>query len=160
MRFPKPSRRESATVGIDQYRDMVPGQASSICRRYAPMSRMTDTKFSKGQSPRTSHSRRMTHARPFTATQLSDWFRRRCDEAGHCSANGLRKSAATFHAGNGCIAHDLMAILGWLSLSEVERYTRKADRKHNAERGMQRVAIKSRTGSVQPRFQRCLTSLT
>jgi integrase len=86
--------------------------------------------------------------RPFTAAQFSDWFRRRCDEAGlpHCSAHGLRKSAATFHADNGCTAHELMAILGWLSISEAERYTRNADRKRNAERGMQRT--KSRTGSV------------
>ena len=88
--------------------------------------------------------------KPFTAAQFGDWFRRRCDEAGlsHCSAHGLRKSAATFHADNGCTAHELMAILGWLSLSEAERYTRNADRKRNAERGMARVSIKSGTESV------------
>ena len=88
--------------------------------------------------------------RPFSAARFSDWFRRRCDEAGlpHCCAHGLRKSAATFHADNGCTAHELMAILGWLSLSEAERYTRNADRKRNAERGMQRVTTKPGTGSV------------
>jgi integrase len=88
--------------------------------------------------------------KPFTAEHFGDWFRGKCDEAGlhHCSAHGLRKAAATFLADNGCTAHELMAILGWLSLSEAERYTRSADRKRNAERGMARTLIKPGTKSV------------
>ena len=89
--------------------------------------------------------------RPFTVAGFGNWFRERCNEAGlvHCSAHGLRKSAATVAAENGATAHELMAIFGWLTLQEAERYTRAAERKKLAERGMGRlVPIKQRTGSV------------
>jgi hypothetical protein len=43
---------------------------------------------------------------------------------------GLRKAAATVAAENGATAHELMAIFGWLSLKEAERYTRGAERKN------------------------------
>jgi integrase len=83
--------------------------------------------------------------RPFTAEQFGDWFRRKCDDVGlrHCSAHGVRKARATFLANSGCTAHELMAILGWLSLSEAARYTREADRRRNAERGMARAQSKN-----------------
>ena len=89
--------------------------------------------------------------RAFTAAGFGNWFRDRCNEAGltNCSAHGLRKAAATIAAENGATAHELMSIFGWLSIQEAERYTRSAERKHLAARGMGRlVPIKRGTGSV------------
>ena len=73
-----------------------------------------------------------------TVAGFGNWFRDRCNEAGlpQCSAHGLRKAAATVAAENGATAHELMSIFGWLSLEEAQRYTRSADRKHLAQRGM------------------------
>lgn len=72
--------------------------------------------------------------RPFTANGFGNWFRDRCDEAGlpQCSAHGLRKAAATRLADNGKSAHEIQAITGHRSLSEVQRYTRAADQKRLA----------------------------
>ena len=89
--------------------------------------------------------------RPFTVAGFGNWFRDRCNEAGlpHCTAHGLRKAAATVAAENGATAHELMSIFGWRSLEEAQRYTRAADRKGLAERGMQRlVPIKRGTRTV------------
>ncbi len=91
------------------------------------------------------------YGRPFAVAGFGNWFRDRCNEAGlpQCSAHGLRKAAATVAAENGATAHELMAIFGWLSLKEAERYTRAAERRKLAERGMGTlVALKARTRSV------------
>jgi integrase len=88
---------------------------------------------------------------PFVAAAFTNWFRQCCDEAGlpQCSAHGLRKAAATVAAENGATAHELMSIFGWLTMAEAERYTRTAERKRLAERGMGLlVPIKHRTSSV------------
>ena len=68
--------------------------------------------------------------RQFTSAGFGNWFRECCDEAGlpHCSAHGLRKAAATRMAENGATTHQLMSWFGWTSVSEAERYTKKADR--------------------------------
>ena len=72
------------------------------------------------------------YGKPFTAAGFGGWFRTRCDAAGlaHCSAHGLRKAGAARAAENGATAHELMAIFGWLSLKEAERYTTAAHRRH------------------------------
>lgn len=72
--------------------------------------------------------------RPFTANGFGNWFRRRCNEAGlpHCSAHGLRKAGAARAAENGATTHELMAIFGWQTVKEAERYTQAAQRKHLA----------------------------
>jgi integrase len=91
------------------------------------------------------------HGRPFAVAGFGNWFRERCNEAGleRCTAHGLRKAAATVAAENGATAHELMSIFGWLTLKEAERYTRTAERKRLAERGMGRlVPLKSGTQSV------------
>ena len=54
-------------------------------------------------------------------------FRNRCVEAGvpdraHC----LRKAGAASAAENGATTRQLMAIFGWLSVEEAERYTKAA----------------------------------
>ncbi len=78
------------------------------------------------------------YGRPFTVAGFGGWFRERCDEVGlnHCSAHGLRKAGASIAAENGASPHQLMAIFGWLTLKEAERYTQAARRKRLAEDGM------------------------
>jgi integrase len=72
--------------------------------------------------------------RPFTANGFGNWFRRRCKEAGlvQCSAHGLRKAGAARAAENGATTHELMAIFGWQTVKEAERYTQAAQRKRLA----------------------------
>jgi integrase len=69
-----------------------------------------------------------THlGRPFSSQGFSYWFGRACDAAGlppHCTAHGLRKSAARRLAEAGCTEHEIAAITGHASLHEVQRYTR------------------------------------
>ena len=67
--------------------------------------------------------------RPFTANGFGGWFRDRCDEAGlpQCSAHGLRKAGAALAAENRASVHELMAIFGWLTMKEAERYTQRRD---------------------------------
>ncbi len=71
------------------------------------------------------------HGKPFSIAGFGNWFRRRCDEADlpHCSAHGVRKASAARAAENGATAHQLMAMFGWLTMREAERYTREAQRK-------------------------------
>ncbi len=76
----------------------------------------------------------MSSGRPFTPEHFTAWFRDRCAEAGlsGLSPHGLRKSSAIAHAERGATAHMLMSWHGWLTLSEAERYCRKADRRRLA----------------------------
>jgi integrase len=69
--------------------------------------------------------------KPFTPAGFGGWFRRRCNEAGlpQCSAHGVRKAAAVRAAENGATTHELMAMFGWMTLKEAERYTRAAERR-------------------------------
>ena len=70
------------------------------------------------------------------------------DAAGlpHCSAHGLRKAAARRLAEAGCTAHEIGAITGHASLTELVRYTRAADQRRLAEAAM----TKSRTSTGKP----------
>ena len=72
--------------------------------------------------------------KPFSAAGFGNWFRERCNEAGlrHCSAHGLRKAAARRLAEGGCTMHEIAAITGHASLSEVQRYTKAVDQKRLA----------------------------
>jgi site-specific recombinase XerD len=72
--------------------------------------------------------------KPFTAAGFGNWFRDRCNEARlqQCSAHGLRKAGAALAAENGATVHELMAIFGWLTMKEAERYTQAAQRKRLA----------------------------
>lgn len=74
------------------------------------------------------------YGRPFTADGFSKRMRKWCNEAGlpDCSAHGLRKASAAIAAENGATSQQLMAIFGWLTLAEAERYTRAAERKRMA----------------------------
>jgi integrase len=85
---------------------------------------------------------------PFEASAFSRWFRDECDKAGlpHCSAHGLRKAAARRLAEAGCTAHEIGAITGHASLTELVRYTRAADQRRLAESAM----TKTRTSVGKP----------
>ncbi len=85
---------------------------------------------------------------PFEGSAFSRWFRQQCDQAGlpHCSAHGIRKAAARRLAEAGCTAHEIGAITGHASLTELVRYTRAADQRRLAEAAM----TKSRTSSGKP----------
>ena len=68
--------------------------------------------------------------RPFSGNDFSEQFRAWCDAAElpkQCSAHGLRKAAARRLADEGATTHQIAAITGHKSLSEVARYTRAAD---------------------------------
>jgi integrase len=61
-------------------------------------------------------------------------FREWCNRAGlpQCSAHGLRKAGAALAAENRATEHQLMAIFGWRTIQEAERYTKAARRKKMA----------------------------
>jgi integrase len=100
--------------------------------------------------------------RPFSGNDFSEQFRAWCDAAGlpkQCSAHGLRKAAARRLADEGATAHQIAAITGHKSLSEVARYTRAADQARLAREAVElrrREAAKAptterRTGSGKPK---------
>ena len=78
------------------------------------------------------------YGNPFTAAGFGNKMRQWCDEAclPECTAHGLRKAGAVIAAENGATPHELMAIFGWLTLKEAERYTRAAEQKKIAARAM------------------------
>ena len=53
-----------------------------------------------------------------------------------CTPHGLRKRCLTDMAERGCTIHEIMAVSGHLTMKEVERYTRMADRARNARAAM------------------------
>ena len=65
------------------------------------------------------------YGRSFTAAGFGNRFKAWCREAGlpHLSAHGLRKTRAVQLAEAGCTAHEIMAVTGHRSLSEIQRYT-------------------------------------
>ena len=87
------------------------------------------------------------HGDPFASKKsFSNWFKDRCREAGlpgKCSAHGIRKATATFHANNGATSNELMAVLGWQSLRSAEPYVRTANQRQLASRAMGRVTDKT-----------------
>jgi integrase len=86
------------------------------------------------------------HGRPFSRKGFGQWFRKRCDEAGlaHCTAHGLRKAGAVIAAENGASAHQLMAIFGWRTIKEAERYTKAAEQKRIAGDAMPLLLARKR----------------
>lgn len=79
--------------------------------------------------------------KPYTPAGFGNWFRRRCDEAGldDCSAHGLRKAGAALAAEGGATERQLMAVFGWETMKEAERYTRKARQKVLAGQATQMI---------------------
>lgn len=83
--------------------------------------------------------------KPFTDGGFGNWFRQACDEAGlpeRCTAHGLRKASARRLAEAGCTAHQIMAVHGWTSIKEAERYTRAVDQEKLARSAIAAIPLK------------------
>lgn len=71
------------------------------------------------------------HGKPFSIGGYGNWFRKarlKAQLPDCCAPHGLRKAATVALAHAGCTANEIMSITGHKSLSEVERYTRAANR--------------------------------
>jgi integrase len=83
--------------------------------------------------------------RPRAKSSLSAEFRAWVAEAGlpaHCHLHGLKKSALRRLAEDGATAHELMAISGHKTLSEVQRYADAADKVRLADSAMAKRGFK------------------
>jgi len=78
---------------------------------------------------------------PFSAAGFGNKMREWCDEAGlpQCTAHGLRKAECRRLAEAGCSEHEIAAISGHESLSEIRTYTRAAEQARLARAAMQTV---------------------
>jgi site-specific recombinase XerD len=81
------------------------------------------------------------YGKPFTTVGFGNKFKEWCRQANlpHCSAHGVRKATATALADGGATPHQIMAVTGHQTLSEVERYTKNANRRTLADHGMARL---------------------
>jgi integrase/recombinase XerD len=79
--------------------------------------------------------------RPYSTAGFGNTMRDWCDQANlhHYSAHGLRKATPTQMAENDATPHQIMAVTGHRSLEEVERYTRKAQRRKLADEAMAKL---------------------
>ena len=62
------------------------------------------------------------------------------------NTHGLRKAGATRGAEAGWTEHEIMAFGGWKSLSEVQRYTRAANRRKLAQGAVHKLKARTNTG--------------
>ena len=72
----------------------------------------------------------------FTDTGFYNWFTKRARKAGvpeKRSPHGLRKACCRRLAEAGCSPHEIMSISGHVTLREVERYTKAANRARLAD---------------------------
>lgn len=78
------------------------------------------------------------HGAPFVSNNFGNWFKRACIVAGlpHCSAHGLRHSAATRLANAGNSVSEIAAMTGHKSLGQVAHYTKNADQGRLAKRAV------------------------
>lgn len=95
---------------------------------------------------------------PRSAKALGGDFRRWCDLAGlpkFCSLHGLRKGGARRLAEASATPHEIMAVTGHKTLSEVERYTREVDHKKLARSAMKKklgAEHERQSGKLEPQF--------
>jgi integrase len=83
------------------------------------------------------------YGKPFTPAGFGNWFGERCREAGlGLNAHGLRKAAARRLVEAGCSVHEVMAITGHRTLSEVQRYTREVEQERMADSAVARLSDK------------------
>jgi len=97
--------------------------------------------------------------RPFSGNDFSEQFRTWCDAVGlpaRCSAHGLRKAAARRLAEKGATTHQIAAMTGHKTLSEIQRYTNAASQAKLAReavalgRTSETPATEKRTASGKP----------
>jgi integrase len=89
---------------------------------------------------------------PFTDAGFTNWFRDRCNEAGlptGLSAHGLRKARSRLIAEKGVSAHGIAAITGHKTLSEVQRYAARYDRRKLAVEAMRGEIGDTPTGETK-----------
>jgi integrase len=89
---------------------------------------------------------------PFTDAGFTNWFRDRCNEAGlpnGLSAHGLRKARARLIAEKNGRAHAVAAVTGHKTLSEVQRYTARYDRRKLAVEAMRGEISDASTGGIK-----------
>ncbi|WP_051396741.1 site-specific integrase [Bradyrhizobium elkanii] len=70
---------------------------------------------------------------------FTDWFGAEIAKAGlpaRCTPHGLRKRCLTDLAEQGRTIHEIMSVSGHVTMKEVERYTRMADRARNTRAAM------------------------
>jgi integrase len=82
------------------------------------------------------------YGQPFSVKGFSQFLVGAMREAGlpaRCVPHGGRKAAARRLAEIGCTPHEIMAITGHKTLSEVERYTRAAEQQRLAGKAMERL---------------------
>lgn len=80
--------------------------------------------------------------KPFSVNGFYNNFAEWCQQAGlpkGCSPHGLRKAAARLLAEAGCTPHQIAAVTGHKTLSEVERYTRAVEQKRLAQEAMTKI---------------------
>jgi integrase len=79
--------------------------------------------------------------KPFSVNGFGNKVRDWCDAAGlpHCSSHGTRKAAAARLAELGCSDHEIMAMGGWKTLKEVQRYTAAARKRLMADNASDRL---------------------
>jgi len=79
--------------------------------------------------------------KPYSGNGFGNSMREWCDAAGcsDVSSHGLRKACARRLAEIGCTTHEIASITGQASLSEVERYTRAANRNRLAQSAMTKL---------------------
>jgi integrase len=86
------------------------------------------------------------YGKPRSKYGLGNDFAKWATEAGlpaHCRLHGLKKAGMRRLAEAGATAHELMAISGHRTLTEVQRYTEAADKKHLADSGMAKLRAKT-----------------
>jgi integrase len=81
------------------------------------------------------------YGKPYTTNGFGNKFKNWCREANlpHCSAHGVRSGTATALAEGGATTHQIMAVTGHRTLSEVERYTKAANRPRLADDAMAKL---------------------
>ena len=87
--------------------------------------------------------------KPFSTAGFGNWMAHKIAEAGlpeRCVTHGLRKAAARRLAEAGCTPHQIMAVTGHRSLSEVENYTRAARQKELAAAAISKQ-VSAQTGN-------------
>lgn len=97
-----------------------------------------------------------SYGRPFASgNSFGNWFKDRAAEAGlpHWSTHGGRKAAARRLAEAGATAHQIMAITGHKTLSEVERYTRAAEQRRMAVQAVEIVNRRKPAGNSRGESQ-------
>ncbi|MCP1212702.1 site-specific integrase [Acetobacter okinawensis] len=80
--------------------------------------------------------------KPFSVNGFYNNFAEWCQRAGlpkGCSPHGLRKAAARLLAEAGCTPHQIAAVTGHKTLSEVERYTRAVEQKRLAQEAITKI---------------------